>query len=68
MASGAALQPIATQGRSYRSTRFPVGAALCRDGPQRGPNPVHTNPSGTNLDPTNAPTPRTTPLLRTFRR
>ena len=29
---GAALRPIATQGRSYKGPRSPVGAALCRDG------------------------------------
>ncbi|SPO53233.1 protein of unknown function [Pseudomonas sp. JV551A1] len=36
---GAALQPIATQGRSYKRSRSLVGAALCRDGPQSGPRP-----------------------------
>ncbi len=34
---GAALRPIATQGRSYKGPRSPVGAALCRDGLRSSP-------------------------------
>ncbi|SPO62214.1 protein of unknown function [Pseudomonas inefficax] len=35
---GAALRPIATQGRSYRRMQSLVGAALCRDGLHSSPN------------------------------
>ncbi|KXK71092.1 hypothetical protein BC89_09835 [Pseudomonas monteilii] len=31
------MRPIATQSRSYRYARSPVGAALCRDGLQSSP-------------------------------
>jgi len=50
MAIGAALRPIAAQGRSHKVMHPPVGAALCRDGLQSSPGNLQddANPASNN--------------------